>query len=284
MKKVVKFAGLALAATCVFGAASCGPKQLAIGKDYIVATSQLDALTKLDTGYANVAIIDSVMAGYYTQVGQYAGKMQVVEEIVFEDEYYGIAAYKGNAALISKINEGLKLTYQSGKYTEIAEEFGVTATACLTGEEVNPEASATDSSWQNVVNRGQIVIGYTYFAPIAFENAGGQLTGFDVELAREVIAALNAEYDTDVEVTFLEIDWNNKENDLEQGMIDLVWNGMTITPERIDKMQISVPYLTNRQVAVVLNKDADVYTSIESMKDAIMTAEDGSAGEAKIKG
>ena len=105
-----------------------------------------------------------------------------------------------------------------------------------------------------------------------------ELKGFDIDLAKEVAKVL------DVEVEFKEIDWNSKEALLENGTIDLVWNGMTITADRQAAMCVSVPYLYNKQVAVVKKADAGKYTTVESMKNAIMTAESGSAGEEVIKG
>jgi hypothetical protein len=59
-------------------------------------------------------------------------------------------------------------------------------------------------------------------------------------------------------------------------------NGMTITPDRSAQMCVSVPYLYNKQVAVILKSDAATYKNKDSMKDAIMTAEKGSAGESVI--
>ena len=69
---------------------------------------------------------------------------------------------------------------------------------------------------------------------------------------------------------------------MEDGTLDLVWNGLTITPTRSEEMCISVPYLYNKQVAVIMKSDAGKYTSKESMAKAIMTAETGSAGESVI--
>ena len=60
---------------------------------------------------------------------------------------------------------------------------------------------------------------------------------------------------------------------------------MTITTARSEQMCISVPYLLNKQVAVVLKEDASKYNSNKmSMAQAIMTAEVGSAGETVIIG
>ena len=284
MKKLfTKVLGLTLAAASICSFASCGgDKKLEVGKEFLAATSQLDALTKLDKGEADVAVIDSVMAGYYTATGDYADKMQMVDGLVFAEESYGIAAKKGNKALMSKINEAL-ISIRETDYAEIATEYGLTESVALTAETEDTYAGATDSSWTDVVESGKIVIGYTLFAPIAFEEEGA-LTGFDIELAKKTIAYLNTKYETNIEVEFLLIEWSTKEAKLADGTIDLVWNGMTITPSRSEEMCISVPYLYNKQVAVVLKADASKYTDAASMSKAIMTAESGSAGETVIVG
>ena len=47
-------------------------------------------------------------------------------------------------------------------------------------------------------------------------------------------------------------------------------------------MCISVPYLKNKQVAVVQSADKDAYKSTDAMKDAIIGVEAGSAGEGVV--
>ena len=285
MKKIMaKVVGsvLALATVCSFAACGGSDEKLEIGKEFVAATSQLDALTKLDIGAADVAVIDSVMAGYYTSTGVYADKMAMVDNLVLAEESYGIAAKKGNNALMSKINEAL-IALRTTDYATIAMKYGLTASTALTETTVDTYAGATDDSWTNLVSSGKIVIGYTVFAPIAYEE-GGDLVGFDIELAEKTVAYLNTTYEVNLEIEFLLIDWNTKEAKLADGTLDLVWNGMTITDQRSAEMCISVPYLYNKQVAVVLKSDLGKYTTVESMEDAIMTAEAGSAGETVIVG
>ena len=284
MKKgIIKVASLALATIGAVSFASCSTNKLLVGKEYVVAESQLAALMKLDKGEADVAVIDSVMAGYYTSTGDYAEKMQIVEGLVFAEESYGIAAKKGNEALISKVNEAL-IALRETDYASIVEEYGLTESIALTEETTDPLAEATDNSWNNLVSDGTLVIGYTVFAPIAYE-VEGALTGFDIELANAVVDYWNTTYSTNISVQFVEIDWNTKEAKLNDETLDLVWNGMTITEQRSAEMQISVPYLFNKQVAVILKSDASKYTSNKmSMVHAIMTAEAGSAGETVIIG
>lgn len=274
MKKVGKVLGLVLAASCVMGMAGCNGEKLEIGKDFVAASSQLDTLTKLDKGEADVAVIDSVMAGYYMTTGDYATKLQMVDNLVLAEESYGIAGRKDDKAFLSKINEAL-IALRTSDYATLTAKYGLTESAALTEATTNPYAAATDDSWTQIQSAGKFVVGYTVFAPIAFEGAE---SGFDIELAEAVADYLN------VDVEFQEIDWNAKETLLENGTIDLIWNGMTITDERSAAMCVSVPYLYNKQVAIIRKADASKYTSKESMKNATMTAESGSAGETVIKG
>ncbi|MBR7099573.1 MAG: transporter substrate-binding domain-containing protein [Clostridia bacterium] len=210
-------------------------------------------------------------------------KPVVVDGLVLAEEQYGIAAKKGNDALVSKINEAL-ISIADDEMQTIANKYGLTSEIAVKNDTVNPLAAASDDSWTNLVSRNKVVIGYTVFAPIAYEVVEDVPTkGYDIELAKAVFEYLNETYSSNIVVEFLEIDWNAKETMLEGGSIDLVWNGLTITQERIDNMCISVPYLYNKQVAVVLNQNANKYKTIESMKDAIVGAEDGSAGEEQIQ-
>ena len=75
------------------------------------------------------------------------------------------------------------------------------------------------------------------------------------------------------------IKWDSKEIELTAKTIDCIWNGMTINEERLEKMEMSIPYLNNTQVAVIRKADAAKYKTTADMADAIIGAEAGSAGE-----
>ena len=254
-----------------------------IGKEIVKLDTQLDCLTQLKTGSIDVAIIDSVMAGYYTSSGDFANELAVVKDLTLATEQYGIATRKNDKAFMQKINEGLIGTFNNGKLNEIATFFGVTDSLAITTS-TTYSTTATDNSWNSIVNSGNIVVGYTVFAPIAYEDnaknfSGDKFTGFDIELAREVVRFLNTTYSTSITLQFQEINWDAKEALLANGTIDLIWNGLTITEERQNNMAISVPYLNNKQVAVVKKSNKDVYTTKESLKSAVIGVEGGSAGE-----
>ena len=282
---------LAMIAVVPLSLASCGPQQKTIyGREVLSLGSQLDALNGLKRGDSDVAVIDSVMAGYYMNDTDAFTDYQILPDIVLAEEEYGIAAKKGNEALMGKINEAL-IALAETDYKTVADTYGLSSELLVTKDTVNPYANATDSSWDDLVASKRLVIGYTVFAPIAFpdkDGADAKLIGFDIDLAHKVVDYLNDTYGTEIEPEFTKIEWSTKEAKLENGDLDLVWNGMTINEERLNAMTISVPYLANKQVAVIAKADAEKYAATtltefkEKVKNAIITVEKGSAGESLV--
>ncbi len=290
MKKLLS---IALATLLLLTAlASCSKANATVyGKECLPLATQLDALNELTKGGADMAVIDSVMAGYYMNSSETFKDYQILDGVILAEEKYGIAAKKGNDALIGKINEAI-IALADTEYKTIATAYGLQNELLIKADTQNPLASATDGSWTKIAEAKKIIIGYTLFAPIAYKDGDGAdapLKGFDIDLAKAVIAYLNEKYETEVVCEFIVIDWNSKESMLENGSIDLVWNGMTITPEREAEMCISLPYMANKQVAVIKKADADKYASTDldtfktKAKDAVIAVEAGSAGEALVK-
>jgi polar amino acid transport system substrate-binding protein len=71
------------------------------------------------------------------------------------------------------------------------------------------------------------------------------------------------------------IDWNAKEQELNTGKIDCIWNGFTITDERKQAMAFTRPYLRNAQVVVV--KKGAAYTTLASLKGKKVGLQAGSS-------
>lgn len=292
MKRTLSLILAAILAFAAIFAVSCGTdNELNFGKELLSVASQLEALQGLKKGDAQIAVIDSVMAGYYMNQTEEFKDYQVLENVVFQEEKYGIAAKKGNDALTAKINEAL-IALVDSDYKTIAEKYGLATELLVKADTTNPVASASDNSWNEVVTDKKLVIGYTLFAPIAYNDGDGadaKLVGFDIELAEAVVKYLNTKYTTEIKVEFMVIDWNQKEALLENGTIDLVWNGMTITPEREEGMSVSIPYLANKQVAVIAKADAAKLASknydefVTKATDCVIIVEAGSAGESMVK-
>ena len=278
MTKIISLVLIAcMLISAAFVMSSCGAEDLKIGKQYNALTGQTDVLVQLNAGSIDVGVMDSIMAGYYmSQDSAYSDTLMIVENLTLAKEQYGIAARKGSG-FAKKINEALIAMANDGSLEALATKYGIASELCV--DKTATVAPLTDSEkedWNNIVAEGKFIVGYTLFAPIAYKNEAGELIGFDIDLAKAVAAKLN------LAVEFEIIEWSAKEAKLEGGSIDCIWNGMTINEERLAAMEITVPYLNNKQVAVIRKADKDKYTDVESMKDAIMGAEKGSAGESCI--
>ena len=143
-----------------------------LGATLIGVSSQINILTELNAGSADIGVMDSVMASYYmNETGsEYADSLMIAPvKIALEDEYYGIAARKGEVALMDKINTSLAKLYADGTVGKIAEKYGLTDVILPIEYTSQWDSIADKSSWDYIVNRGKIVIGYTLFAPIAYE-------------------------------------------------------------------------------------------------------------------
>ena len=108
-----------------------------------------------------------------------------------------------------------------------------------------------DDSLTKIQEKGKLVLGCDdQFPPMGFDD-NGTLVGFDIDLAKAVASKMGVELEAKA------IDWSAKEMELESGNIDVIWNGYTITAERIEKVQFTRPYLNNAQMLVV-KADSDV--------------------------
>ena len=143
-----------------------------LGATLIGVTAQINVLTELNAGSADIGVMDSVMAGYYiNETGSnYADSLMIAEvNIAKDDEYYGIAARKGETALMDKINTSLAKLWANDTIKTIGEKYGL-KDVLLPIEYTSQWDSISDkSSWDYIVARGKIVIGYTLFAPIAYK-------------------------------------------------------------------------------------------------------------------
>lgn len=278
MKKIIALAlALLMMAGALFTFASCGANDLNFGKEYSPLKAQMDVLLQLNTKSVDVGVMDSIMAGYYmSQDTTYANSLMIVENLALSTEQYGIAARKGSG-LIKKINQALIDLAKAGTVDTLAEKYGIKSELCIdTTKTIAELTEAEKADWDYIAGKGEFIVGYTVFAPIAYEK-DGELIGFDIELAKAVAEKLG------INVKFEVIEWNSKEALLEAKSIDCIWNGMTITEERLAAMEISIPYLNNKQVAVIRKEDKEKYKTTEDMSKAIVAAEEGSAGEACIK-
>lgn len=140
------------------------------------------------------------------------------------------------------------------------------------------DSAADSDDWTYLQNKGTMTIGITYFEPMNYKDADGKLTGFETEFAEAVCAELG------LTAEFQEIEWDSKELELSSKAIDCIWNGLTITPERQENMDITVAYMENKQVMVCKKENVEKFSTAEGVEGASVVAEAGSAGEEVAQG
>lgn len=251
---------------------SCKGEELNFGKDLVKVNGMVDILTELDTKSSDVGIMDSIMAGYYINQ-QYKGKLTIVKDVVVAEEEYGIAARSDGAYTAKMISKTIIDLAKDGTVAAIADKYGLKDSLAIdTTKNIDLSDETGKADYDKIIASGELVIGYTIFAPIAYEE-GNELVGFDIDLAKAVCAKLG------IEAKFQIINWNSKVFELNSGAIDVIWNGMTITDEIKESTSVTIAYLKNKQVAVVRVEDEAKYKSLDDMKDATICVEAGSAGQ-----
>lgn len=133
----------------------------------------------------------------------------------------------------------------------------IIATVSFVGCNKEEEVSG-DNSLQEIKDKGYLVLGLDdSFPPMGFRGEDNEIVGFDINMAKEVATRLG------VELQLQPIDWDAKVMELDNGNIDVIWNGLTITDERKEQIGFSTPYLNNRQIMIVgaeskIDKKADL--------------------------
>ena len=123
-------------------------------------------------------------------------------------------------------------------------------------------------------NENVLVIGLDdKFAPMGFRDEQGNIVGFDVDLAKETARRMGVTF------RFKAIDWNNKEQELNSGNIDLIWNALDITPERKEKFLFSKPYMETRQIILVKKGNTQNIHSEGSLEGKRVGTQTGSSPE-----
>jgi polar amino acid transport system substrate-binding protein len=131
-----------------------------------------------------------------------------------------------------------------------------------------------DTSLEDIKAAGEIVLGCDdAFPPMGFDD-NGEIVGFDIDLAEAVAGKLG------VSLVVKPIDWNAKELELSSKNIDVIWNGYSITADRVDKVTFTKPYLNNAQMLVV-RADSSV-KSKSDLSGKIVGAQIDSAAESLI--
>jgi len=181
----------------------------------------------------------------------------IVLEDNFGAEEYAIGFRKTDNAFALRVQEILDEMIADGTAGEIAKKWFGEDNLLRDVDFPAPIEDIGDESLQKILDKGYMILGLDEnFPPMGYRNESGTIVGFDIDLATEVASRLG------VELKIQPIDWNVKEMELNDGKIDMIWNGMSITPARVEEMNMSKPYIANRQI-IIVNENSGIKTKAD---------------------
>ena len=142
------------------------------------------------------------------------------------------------------------------------------ATTAATGS----APAATDDSLQKVLDAKKLVLGLdASFPPMGFTDESNNIVGFDIDVAQEVCDRLG------IELVKQPINWDTKEEDLNVGKIDCIWNGMSVNAARAEAMNLSEPYMKNEMIFVVPGNSTA--KTMDDLKGKTVSVQTGSTAQ-----
>ena len=137
-------------------------------------------------------------------------------------------------------------------------------------------ASGEDDSLQKVLDSGKFVLGLdASFKPMGYTDENDEIVGFDIDCAEEVCKRMGVTLETKG------INWDTKEDTLDAGTIDCIWNGMSIDEKREERMNLSEPYMENSMVFVV---PADsTAAAMADLADKTVAVQNGSTAQTLLE-
>ena len=85
------------------------------------------------------------------------------------------------------------------------------------------------------------------FPPMGFRNENNEIVGFDIDVAKAVCQKLG------MELKLQQISWASKEQELNSGNIDCIWNGFAYTEERAKTMTLTENYIKGKNYFILKN-------------------------------
>jgi cyclohexadienyl dehydratase len=122
-------------------------------------------------------------------------------------------------------------------------------------------ARAEPSRLDSILERQVLRVGTTGdYRPFSeFDKATGEYSGFDIDMARSLAAALG------VRVEFVKTTWANLAGDLSSGAFDIAMGGVSVTLDRQKKGFFSAPYLREGKTPIAPCAEADQFQTLEEI-------------------
>ncbi len=125
-----------------------------------------------------------------------------------------------------------------------------------------------------IQKRGKLIVGTEpTFPPFEFVDEKNQIIGFDIDIAQELAKRLN------VKLEIVSLPFDSLIPALQQGKIDLIIAGMTITEERSKVVDFSKPYFNANQAIVVRKASGFLPKTFEDLVGKKVAVQLGTTGD-----
>jgi ABC-type amino acid transport substrate-binding protein len=245
---------IVLTVVMVIGLAGCGSKDISIGvstgttfeaeakkltKVKEVKLYKDDTLTlwELSNGRIDGVITDRMVGTIGIKNGGY-NNLKLVGDLLYK-ETIAVAVNKDDDSLRQAINKAMKEIISDGTYATISKQyFGMNILDGIDYKETfQDETPATDGSLDRVKKAGKIKFAMSGgYPPFNYFTDKDVLTGFDVDIGKEVAKRLGVTYEP------ITTEWSGIIEGLRSGRYDGIFGSMAITEERLKVVDFTDPY------------------------------------------
>ncbi|MFK7837545.1 MAG: transporter substrate-binding domain-containing protein [Sulfitobacter sp.] len=136
-----------------------------------------------------------------------------------------------------------------------------------------PRRALAETTLADIKAAGVLRIGCeATYPPFTFRD-GGEIVGYDVDLAAVMCASLG------VEPEFVDTQWSGIIPALYAERFEIIMSSMSYRKERLEKVAFSIPYAEASQALLIRADDAETITSVTDLADKVLGVKLGSPGE-----
>ena len=234
---------------------SLGSTYADLAQEYGAEVQNVDTLSEtidmLTSGRVDATLNAEV--SFYDYLSEHPDAPIKIVALTDEASEVSIPLRKGNetAALRDAVNKAIESLSADGTLSDLSNKyFGNDISNAASGLE-NSDTSgsgddiasilAEDASDEltDIINAGVIKVGVEgTYPPITYHDEEGELTGFDVDVAKAIASKLG------VEAEFTESEWDSLLASIDSGRIDTVINAVSVTDQRKEKYDFTEPYVS----------------------------------------
>lgn len=120
--------------------------------------------------------------------------------------------------------------------------------------------SVLTKNWQEIKQSGELRIGVPGdYAPLAFHDKLGNLTGYDIDMAKSLGDSLK------LKINFVPTSWPTLSKDLATDKFDIAMGGITATPDRENQFALSSAVIRNGKIALANCKQSKKFSTLSTI-------------------